>query len=667
MGKADAEAHAPAWRKTNKAAMKELALFRASDGSPDGVLWYWVSAARKVCVGLYNNLKNEKLIVTFNGAKEAALAAPEEPEKKGFRCKVKGDIIAFTVLPGEMVLAFDKGDGVPGFVPELCPLTAADYEATFGADAVNGYEANLEKVKALIAEKGLDSSDDLAVLKACVETKTRFVDVNFTKEAVMGSGQDCPGVFLCPEQYLRDGQTKCLFKADESGEKVTPEDVGQGVLGDCWLMAAFAALSEWPERVYSMFGLDGNPCYGNEVGGYVIHHTKDGKWRYTVVDDYLIVRGVGPMFARNRKNPAELWVSVLEKAWAKVHGGYKVLQVGRTHNAMTDLTGYPSNIFMFDPEDRESVLLDGHVKTEFWSCGQLGEQLAAWDDKHFAMNLQTEGADQSSFDQKNSSTFGLEEEYKKIGLFPGHAYTLYGVQKVNGTLLCQIRNPWGSGAEWTGDWSDRSKLWESVDEEKRIALLGRKPDNTDGMFWMSLQDVSKHFKGGSVTFIGDSDDLRFIGTAKGQATFAVRFKNTTPGNRVSFMASQPDVRNHGGSYAALQVRLMVKADGGWRLAKSEDLSGQPPATRWRMDRDLGFSTTLAENTEYLVTLVTDAKDKDVVLAVQPSKGSEYAAEAFSVPAEAAFLQRTVESEAVFEVDTSAKVPEDLKQQMWRAV
>lgn len=27
------------------------------------------------------------------------------------------------------------------------------------------------QVKALIAEKGLDSSDDLAVLKACVETK----------------------------------------------------------------------------------------------------------------------------------------------------------------------------------------------------------------------------------------------------------------------------------------------------------------------------------------------------------------------------------------------------------------------------------------------------------------------------------------------------------------
>ena len=42
--------------------------------------------------------------------------------------------------------------------------------------------------------------------------------------------------------------------------------------------------------------------------------------------------------------------------------------------------------------------------------------------------------------------------------------------------------------------------------------------------WKSGRQVSKHFKGGSVTFIGDSDDLRFIGTAKGQATFAVRLK-----------------------------------------------------------------------------------------------------------------------------------------------
>lgn len=220
-------------------------------------------------------MKNEKLIVTFQGAKEEALAKPEDAAKPSFRCKVDGENIAFTVLPGEMVLAFDGEGQVPGFVPATEPLTAADYNEAFG-DLAKLYDESAEKVKALISERGLDAANDMAILQACVETGTRFVDVNFNREVVMGNGEACPGPFLCPEQFLKDGQKKSLFVSDESGEKVSPGDVGQGFLGDCWLIAAIAALAEWPQRVYSIFGVDGNPYYGNEAGarhpgGTVIH------------------------------------------------------------------------------------------------------------------------------------------------------------------------------------------------------------------------------------------------------------------------------------------------------------------------------------------------------------------------------------------------------------
>lgn len=45
------------------------------------------------------------------------------------------------------------------------------------------------------------------------------------------------------------------------------------------------------------------------------------------------------------------------------------------------------------------------------------------------------------------------------GLVSGHAYTVSAVRKVpllNGqdAYLLRVRNPWGNGIEWMGEWSD---------------------------------------------------------------------------------------------------------------------------------------------------------------------------------------------------------------------
>lgn len=48
-------------------------------------------------------------------------------------------------------------------------------------------------------------------------------------------------------------------------------------------------------------------------------------------------RGRTPIF--NRSKDGELWVMLLEKAWAKVHKGYFNIEAGLTREALRDMTG----------------------------------------------------------------------------------------------------------------------------------------------------------------------------------------------------------------------------------------------------------------------------------------------------------------------------------------
>jgi calpain-15 len=123
----------------------------------------------------------------------------------------------------------------------------------------------------------------------------------------------------------------------------------------------------------------------------------------------------------------ELWVLLLEKAFAKLNGSYSAIKAGKPFEAMIDLTGAPY---------REIRFADRVVK-EHIANGQLWHYLLHCDAEGFLMSLNSSGVDT----QSTSKTRGASH-----GIVPGHAYSFLRVVTLSeGTQLCQIRNPWGSG------------------------------------------------------------------------------------------------------------------------------------------------------------------------------------------------------------------------------
>ena len=85
---------------------------------------------------------------------------------------------------------------------------------------------------------------------------------------------------------------------------------------------------------------------------------KNGEWITVTVDDFFpcYPRG-GPMFSRAQGN--ELWVLLLEKAYAKLHGNFYTLRGGFANEGMIDLTGCPSSNFTFEKPHVKKMIEDG--------------------------------------------------------------------------------------------------------------------------------------------------------------------------------------------------------------------------------------------------------------------------------------------------------------------
>ncbi|XP_017148001.1 calpain-A [Drosophila miranda] len=245
-------------------------------------------------------------------------------------------------------------------------------------------------------------------------------------------------------------------------------DVQQGELGDCWLLAATANLTQEPNLFFRVIPPE-QSFEENYAGIFHFRFWQYGKWVDVTIDDRLPTsRGELVYMHSTEKN--EFWSALLEKAYAKLHGSYEALKGGSTCEAMEDFTGGVSEWYDLKeaPGNLFTILQKAAERNSMMGCSIEPDP-----------NV-------------------LEAETPQ-GLIRGHAYSITKVCFIDivtpnrqGKIpMIRMRNPWGNEAEWNGPWSDSSAEWRYIPEDQKQEI-GLTFDR-DGEFWMSFQDFLHHF------------------------------------------------------------------------------------------------------------------------------------------------------------------------------
>ena len=325
-----------------------------------------------------------------------------------------------------------------------------------------------------------------------------------------------------PRDFCKDPK-KCSFVTDEASDDESSEakskpksskakeapkkkgggasslDVMQGNLGDCWFISAMSLVAI-RDDLFSNIICNGLFKSYESRGIYVFKMHKNCRAHYVIIDDKVpcLEKARGdylPAFARNR-NPNEFWVSLFEKAYAKLNIRYINLTSGFIDEALQDLTGLAPEMIRFTPSVEPE---------DFWNSLKM----LVYTNSLIGTSLNFLGRRDYPEDEKKE----LQREAKMVGIQYGHAYGILDVREVevDGVVnkLLRIKNPWGkeNNMEWSGEWGDADPRWTPEMKAKYNAAGAQIPSKLD-------KDELEHKfgKNDNIFIIGIEDYIRYFNT-----------------------------------------------------------------------------------------------------------------------------------------------------------
>ncbi len=223
-------------------------------------------------------------------------------------------------------------------------------------------------------------------------------------------------------------------------DDVSYDDVIQGSIGDCYLVGALSAVAKAnPQAIKDAIKDNGDGTYN--VRFYEKGNSGTMKPVTIKVDGDMPTSFGSVKYAKSR-DTKELWVGILEKAYAQWKGGYEAIgNGGVSADVMSAIMGKNPGYTLNTAGTQDATF----------------NSIKRWTESGRPVSAGTHGKDSGV-------------DYTGSGVYAWHVYTVLGASEEAGVKYIQLRNPWGS----TEPGSD---------------------GKNDGIFKMKLDDFTKWYRG----------------------------------------------------------------------------------------------------------------------------------------------------------------------------
>lgn len=257
-----------------------------------------------------------------------------------------------------------------------------------------------------------------------------------------------------PEEIFNN-EKYFLFK-DKSNLNIS--NIKQGNIADCYFISSIIGLAKDPNMIYKLYNIKEI----NIKGYYEIILFIDGDFQLVIIDDYLPVLDNNKFCFCNPINN-EIWLCLLEKAWAKINGGYANIIKGFAHHVLETLTGFPSLNLMHSS----------------YGCDYIWNNIL------------------NSFKNNYIITVTSKNDLKEIGLESNHSYALIDCYELKNikkdTRVVKLRDPNG-------------KKIISAQNNKNSILFRRNmidlnKDAEDGILYLYFEDFFNCFSFTNICYV----------------------------------------------------------------------------------------------------------------------------------------------------------------------
>ncbi|XP_064402282.1 calpain-7-like isoform X2 [Halichondria panicea] len=245
--------------------------------------------------------------------------------------------------------------------------------------------------------------------------------------------------------------------------------IKQTLIADCSFVASLTVSADYERKFKTRLvtrlihpqNRNGEPIM-NPNGKYLVSFNLNGCRRKVEIDDRLPISNSGELLCSYSNNSDEFWVSLIEKAYMKVMGGY-------------DFPGSSSNI-------------DLHALT-----GWIPERAGLKETNNELFDKMEQSLRKGNALLTVATGELSEAQAERAGLVATHAYAILNVVQYKGLKLLQLKNPW-SHKRWKGNYSEHDQTHWTPELRRALKFDQTQALEVDnGVFWIDWASLCKFF------------------------------------------------------------------------------------------------------------------------------------------------------------------------------